>query len=87
MKQKELVKQIAAESGISAVEAGRVFKAALKVIAGNLRRQEPVSIRGFGTFTVSGRKARSGRNPLTGAQMLIPARKIVKFTPGTELRF
>ena len=51
-----------------------------------LRKGDRVALIGFGTFSVSQRKARNGRNPQTGATIKIAARKVAKFTPGAELR-
>ena len=51
-----------------------------------LKKEEPVTLVGFGTFKVAKREARQGRNPQTGAEIKIAARKVPKFTPGKALK-
>ena len=58
----------------------------LSTIAGALRRGDAVTLVGFGTFSVQERKARKGRNPQTGAQIFIEARKVPKFSAGKALK-
>ena len=55
-------------------------------VTGALKKGERVTLVGFGTFSVSQRKARNGRNPQTGTIIKIAARKVAKFTPGIELK-
>jgi nucleoid DNA-binding protein len=58
----------------------------LEHIAGALKKGETVALTGFGAFKVVERRARTGRNPKTGAALTIPARRAVVFTPGKTLR-
>lgn len=86
MNKTEFVKAVAAESGLTGVEAAKAVAAMQKVVAGSMQRGERIVIPGFGSFSVMERKARTGRNPRTGERMKIAARKAVKFTPGRNLQ-
>lgn len=68
------------------VQSELVLDAALEIIAKSVARGEDVKIVGFGTFSRGTRKARKGRNPKTGTQIIIPAAKVPKFKPGKEFR-
>ena len=61
-------------------------EAVLSTITKGLKEGQPVTMVGFGTFKVSKRKARTGRNPQTGESIKIPARKVPTFTPGKALK-
>ena len=67
-------------------EAQAAVDCVLSTIAGALRRGDAVTLVGFGTFSVQERKARKGRNPQTGAQIFIEARKVPKFSAGKALK-
>jgi DNA-binding protein HU-beta len=82
----ELIDQIAASADISKASAGRALDATLDAITQSLKASEPVSLVGFGTFTVRERAARSGRNPQTGATIEIDAAKVPAFKPGKALK-
>ena len=82
----DIVNAMATEAGISRAKAGVALNALIREVVGALNKGEKVTIRGFGTFSVSGREARTGRNPATGTPMAIPARRVPKFTPGKGLR-
>jgi DNA-binding protein HU-beta len=82
----ELVDQIAEAADISKASAGRALDAALEAITNALKQSEPVSLVGFGTFTVRERAARTGRNPQTGAAIQINAAKVPAFKPGKGLK-
>ena len=58
----------------------------LSAIIETLKKEETVTLIGFGTFKVAQREARKGRNPQTGAEMNIPARKVPKFVPGKAMK-
>jgi len=58
----------------------------LSAIIETLKKEETVTLIGFGTFKVAQREARKGRNPQTGAEMKIPARKVPKFVPGKAMK-
>ena len=66
--------------------AGRAVDSALECIKDALSRGEKISINGFGTFEVKGRKARAGINPATGQAIQIPAKKAVRFRPAQALK-
>jgi DNA-binding protein HU-beta len=82
----ELVDKMAEAADISKVAAGKSLAAALDGIKASLKKGQKVSLVGFGTFSVSKRKARKGRNPKTGEAIKIPAAKVPKFTAGKDLK-
>ncbi|HZU22672.1 MAG TPA: HU family DNA-binding protein [Terriglobales bacterium] len=86
MNKADLIDRIASASGITKAQAGTAVEAGITAITGALKKGERVALVGFGTFSVSQRKARNGRNPQTGATIKIAARKVAKFTPGIELK-
>ena len=85
MNKTELVKAVAAGSGLSVADAAKAVGAVTEVITQSMQAGDPVVIPGFGSFTVRERAARSGRNPRTGAAITIAARKRVHFNPGKGL--
>ncbi|MBA4374045.1 MAG: DNA-binding protein HU [Thermodesulfovibrio sp.] len=86
MTKTELIDKIAAGAALSKADAGRAFDATLDSIKGALKKGQKVTIVGFGTFAVTKRKARKGRNPRTGEVINIPAAKTPKFTAGKTLK-
>lgn len=86
MKKADLVEEIAKKTGLTKADANRALEATFEVITKALKKGERVPVAGFGTFNVSKRKAREGRNPQTGATVKIPARKAVTFKAGTALK-
>jgi DNA-binding protein HU-beta len=86
MNKADLVDRIAGACNISKAQATTAIDTAVSSVTSALRRGDRVALIGFGTFSVSQRKARNGRNPQTGATIKIAARKVAKFTPGNELR-
>jgi DNA-binding protein HU-beta len=82
----DLVGRIANEADVTKVQAENVFNALIGGITASLKKGQKVTIVGFGTFSVAKRKARTGRNPQTGVPIKIAARKVPKFTPGSELK-
>jgi len=86
MNKGELVDKIAAATGISKTAAGGAIDTIIEAVTGTLKKGGRVTLVGFGTFSVSQRKARNGRNPQTGSVIKIAARKVAKFTPGIELK-
>jgi len=86
MNKGELIDAIAKDAGISKAQA----QAALDSVVGNvtkaLKKGQKVTLVGFGTFGVSKRAAREGRNPQTGKPIKIPSKKVAKFTPGKALK-
>lgn len=86
MNKADLIDKIAAASGISKAAAATAIDTTVESVTSALRKGDRVALIGFGTFSVSQRKARNGRNPQTGATIKIAARRVAKFTPGAELR-
>ena len=86
MNKAELIDAIAKEADLSKAAAGRALDAAVKAIKSSLKKGSSVSLVGFGSFRVSKRAARTGRNPRTGAEIRIKAAKVPKFKPGKALR-
>ena len=85
MNKGELVEAVAKDAGISKALAGKTLDSAIDAITRSLSRGDRVALVGFGTFSVSSRKARSGRNPQTGKEIRIPATKVAKFKAGNKL--
>ena len=86
MTKDELVEKIAGASEISKKEAKDVLKAFTSSVINALANDDDVSLTGFGTFSVSQRSAREGRNPSTGEKIQIKARKAPKFKAGKGLK-
>jgi DNA-binding protein HU-beta len=82
----ELIEHIAKQADISKAAAGRALEALVGGIRVALRKGNSVTLVGFGTFLVSKRAARTGRNPRTGAAIKIRAAKVPKFRPGKDLK-
>ncbi len=85
MNKAELINAIAAESGIGRAEAKKTLDAMLNTVTKSLKKGEKVTLVGFGTFYVNERAGRTGINPSTKQQIIIPAKKVVKFRPGSDL--
>ena len=86
MNKNDLVAAVAANTGISKTEGAHAVDAMLDSIAGALKSGDEVRLTGFGTFSVSQRKASEGRNPRTGEVIQIPASKQPKFKAGKALK-
>jgi len=86
MNKADLVEKIAAAHGVSKTAAGGAIDTIIDSITSVLKKGGHVTLVGFGSFSVSQRKARNGRNPQTGGMLKIPARRVAKFTPGIELK-
>lgn len=82
----DLIDAIAASADISKASAGRALDAAVEAIKAALKNGDTVSLVGFGTFKVSERAARTGRNPRTGEEIKIKSAKIPKFSAGKGLK-
>src|SRR5579864_219598 len=86
MNKEGLVDYVAAATGETRKQVSQVLDAILAGITDALRRDEKVTLVGFGTFQVRSRAAREGRNPRTGEKIQIPARKAPAFTAGKDLK-
>jgi DNA-binding protein HU-beta len=80
----DLIEVVAKEANLTKKDAGAVIDAVLDAIRRNTKRG--VSLAGFGSFGVSKRKPRNGRNPRTGEAITIPASKTVRFRAGKEFK-
>jgi len=85
MNKAQLIDAIAGDSGLTKADAKKALDAFINVTGGALKGGDRVALVGFGSFGVSERSARTGRNPQTGAEIQIPAKKVVKFKAGSEL--
>ena len=85
MNKGELVDAIAKDAGLSKADAGKALNAFVGNVTGSLKKGNSVQLIGFGTFSISARAARSGRNPQTGATIQIKAKKVAKFKAGKAL--
>lgn len=86
MNKGHLVDKIAGACKCSKAQAATAIDTMVDGITGALKKGERVTLVGFGTFSVSQRKARNGRNPQTGSLIKIAARKVAKFTAGVDLK-
>jgi DNA-binding protein HU-beta len=85
MNKAELINKIAEDTGITKTQANSALDSFIEAVTKTLKGGGKVTLVGFGTFTVSKRKARKGRNPQTGAEINIKARKVARFKAGKEL--
>ncbi len=86
MNKSELIDAIADSADISKAAAGRALDAAVEAVKKALKKNDMVTLVGFGTFYVGKRAARTGRNPRTGASIKIKAAKVPKFRAGKGLK-
>ncbi|MCK9378027.1 MAG: HU family DNA-binding protein [Syntrophobacterales bacterium] len=86
MTKAELIAQVAGEAQVRKVDAEKAINSLIRIISEALKADGKLALAGFGTFMVSERKAREGRNPQTGTPIKIPATKVVKFKPGKQLK-
>jgi DNA-binding protein HU-beta len=85
MNKAELIDAIASHAELSKVDAKKALDAFIAATTNALKKDERVALVGFGSFSVSKRAARKGRNPQTGKEIKISAKKVVKFKAGSEL--
>ncbi|GIV29604.1 MAG: transcriptional regulator [Bacteroidia bacterium] len=85
MNKAELIDAIASGAKITKADAARALDATVDAISKALKKGDRISLVGFGSFSVTKRSARTGRNPQTGKEIKIPAKKVVKFKAGSEL--
>lgn len=86
MNKSELIEHIAQQADISKAAAARALEAVIGGVTASLKKGDCVSLLGFGTFAVSTRPARVGRNPRTGEEIKIKKAKVPKFRPGKALK-
>ncbi|MDR0420146.1 MAG: HU family DNA-binding protein [Prevotellaceae bacterium] len=85
MNKAELIDAMAKEASLKKADAKKLLDAFVKVTSESLVKGDKVALFGFGTFSIIERIARTGRNPITGASLNVPAKKVVKFKAGSEL--
>lgn len=85
MNKAQLVEAIAAEAKLTKADAQRALEGFINATTKALKKGERVALVGFGSFSVAKRAARTGRNPQTGKEIKIAAKKVAKFKPGAEL--
>ena len=86
MNKQDVVAKIAKDTGITKTNAAAAIESIIDGITKSLKKGDPVSFVGFGTFKISNRKARTARNPQTGAPINIPKRRVPRFTAGKGLK-
>jgi DNA-binding protein HU-beta len=85
MNKAELVDAMASDAGLSKADAKKALDAFINTTTKALKKGDRVALVGFGSFSVSTRAARKGRNPQTGKEINIKAKKVVKFKAGADL--
>ena len=85
MNKAELIEAMASESGLSKADAKRALDGFVGATTNALKKGDRVALVGFGSFSISARAARKGRNPQNGKEIQIAAKKVVKFKAGAEL--
>lgn len=86
MNKTEVVEQMSKVSGLSKSDTEKALSAFTGTVSKSLKKGDKLVLVGFGTFSISKRKARTGRNPQTGATIKISARKVPKFSAGKTLK-
>lgn len=86
MNKADLIEKVSKKTELTKIQSEQVLDAALEVIAKAVAKGDEVKLVGFGTFSRSIRKSRTGRNPKTGTQLVIPAAKVPKFKAGKDFR-
>jgi DNA-binding protein HU-beta len=86
MNKSEIVEKIAKDTGLSKTAAAAAVESLIDGITRSLKKGNTVSFVGFGTFKTAQRKARTARNPQTGAAIKIPKRRVPRFTAGKALK-
>ena len=84
MNKAELIDAIASEAGLSKADAKKALDAFVSATVGALKKGDRISLVGFGSFSVSKREARTGRNPQTGKEIKIAAKNVIRFKAGAD---
>jgi DNA-binding protein HU-beta len=85
MNKAQLIDAVASKAGLTKVDAKKALDAFIEATTDALKSGDRVALIGFGSFSVSERGKRTGRNPQTGKEIVIPAKKVAKFKAGAEL--
>ena len=83
---KELISELSKRTGLTNKMAKLVIDEFITILQQNLKENNLIRLPGFGTFKIVKRKEKKGRNPQTGEEIIIPARKVAKFVPGKNLK-
>ena len=86
MNKKELARELAERTDLTQNKANAVIDELVSIIQEHLKNGETIRFVGFGTFKVVERKEKKGRNPQTGEEIIIPAKRVAKFVPGKDLK-
>jgi DNA-binding protein HU-beta len=86
MNKQALIAKIAQDTGLTKTAAGQAVDSFFEGVVKSLKKGQPITFVGFGTFKTAQRKARTARNPQTGAAIKIPKRRVVRFTAGKALK-
>ncbi len=86
MNKGDLIKLVAEKANLTQAQATDAVNVAIEGMTDALKKEDKVSFIGFGTFSVSKRNERKGKNPATGKEITIPAMNVVKFKPGKALK-
>lgn len=86
MNKQDLISKIAQDTGISKTNAAAAVDSFIDGVTKSLKKGQPITFVGFGTFKTAQRKARTARNPQTGASIKIPKRRVVRFSAGKALK-
>jgi DNA-binding protein HU-beta len=86
MNKQEIVAKIAKDTGITKTSAAAALHSIIDGITKSLKKGDPVAFVGFGTFKTANRKARTARNPQTGAAIKVPKRRVPRFSAGKALK-
>jgi len=86
MNKQDLISKIAQDTGITKSNAAAAVDSFIEGITKSLKKGQPITFVGFGTFKTAQRKARTARNPQTGASIKIPKRRVVRFSAGKALK-
>ena len=85
MNKAQLIDAMASKSGLSKNDSKKALEAFVESVTDSLKSGDRIQLVGFGSFSVAERSARTGRNPRTGQEINIPAKKVVKFKAGNDL--
>jgi len=86
MNKQELISKIAEDTGLTKTSASAAVDSFIEGVTKSLKKGQPITFVGFGTFKTAQRKARTARNPQTGAAIKIPKRRVVRFSAGKALK-
>ncbi|MEI6092820.1 MAG: HU family DNA-binding protein [bacterium] len=86
MNKAELIERVSKDTNLTKTDVENALNSITKWIKDCVKKNDEVKLIGFGTFTKTKRKARTGRNPQTGAEIKIPATNVPKFKPGKEFK-